>query len=231
MTDIHTHLLPEVDDGSESMEETKEMLSEMIKQGVDRVFATPHFYADNEDPEEFLERRNKAFEKVTEKVANDETLKACKVIAGAEVRYFNGIGMTDEVDELLLGDTNCMLLEMPDKRFSQNIIDDLINLRQRRIHPIIAHLNRYNEFNDDEFIYFCNMQAMPIQLNTECIIDRSQRRRALELIAEGSVQFLATDCHGLRHRRPNLKEALDIVRNHTSDALVEEFLYRGTTIL
>lgn len=225
MIDIHTHILPKIDDGSESIEETSQILSNMKMQGVTRVFATPHFYADNEDPIEFLERRKESYDSIK------DSLEDYDLVLGAEVHYFNGIGVCNEIEKLLLGENRYLLLEMPNKRFSQNIIDDLMNLRQSGIRPIIAHLNRYKEFKDDEFIFFCNMQGIPIQLNTECIIDRFQRKRAIQLIEEQRVQFLATDCHGIKHRRPNLKEAFDIVRQYTNDSIVDEFIENEVRII
>ena len=55
MIDFHTHILPEMDDGSESVEESIQMLELSAGQGVKWMVATPHFYADREDPKTFLE--------------------------------------------------------------------------------------------------------------------------------------------------------------------------------
>ena len=57
MIDFHTHILPRMDDGSRSVEESLEMLDSMRQQGVKTVFATPHFYANDESVDSFLERR------------------------------------------------------------------------------------------------------------------------------------------------------------------------------
>lgn len=62
MIDFHTHILPGVDDGAENIETALAMLREEAVQGVNQVFATPHFYADEETPEAFLERRRASFE-------------------------------------------------------------------------------------------------------------------------------------------------------------------------
>jgi len=212
-----------MDDGSDSTGETLEILRIMKNQGVDTVVATPHFYAENEDPEEFLTRREKSLESLMEQSANSGTLDR-KILNGAEVHYFNGCGRTREMDNLLIEGTKLLLLEMPFKHFSMNIIDDIMALRQRGIRPVIAHLNRYKTFDDDEFIDFCNEEGILIQLNTECIIERPMRRRSIGLLADERVQFIGTDCHGLLHRKPNKAEALNIIADMLSPRFVQDFI-------
>ena len=60
MLDFHTHILPALDDGSESINMSLKMLQESWKQGVDGLVLTPHFYADSDTPQHFLQRRAKA---------------------------------------------------------------------------------------------------------------------------------------------------------------------------
>lgn len=215
--DIHTHLIPGIDDGCESLEETKKVCEMMRSQGVNRIIATPHFYADSSDPKEFLIKRNEAFRSM------GDLVREYNIRKGAEVRYFTGIGRADGIELLKIDRSDFMMLELADKRVNEIVIDDLMELRFRNIRPIIAHLNRYSEFNNDRFIEFCNMNGIPIQLNTECLFSFFQRRRALKLIAAGAVQFIATDCHDSERRKPNLKEAFDVIRAHLGDDVAEEF--------
>ena len=60
IVDFHSHVLPGIDDGSRSVEESLVMLKRMQDQGIAAVVATPHFYASHHFPEEFLERRERA---------------------------------------------------------------------------------------------------------------------------------------------------------------------------
>jgi len=223
--DIHTHLLPKIDDGSGSTQETLELLGIMKNQGVDHVYMTPHFYADDEDPEHFLRRRERAFEAIKDNIAE------YKVSLGAEVRYFSGIGRTDQLKDLMLEGTKCLLLELPDRGASRYLIDDLMNIRGRDIHPILAHLNRYPEFVEDRFIDFCMSQDIYIQLNTESVMDRRTRKRAIELMSEGRAQFIATDCHDAKHRRPDLAEAVDVLKRYMTEEKLQRFFDREERIL
>lgn len=217
LIDIHTHLMPGIDDGCETPEETKKVCEIMQLQGVDRIIATPHFYADSSDPEDFIIRRDRAFKSMGDLVQKYNIRK------GAEVRYFTGIGMADGIDLLKIEGSDFMLLELADRKVNGIVIDDLLQLRNRNIRPIIAHLNRYSDYYNDSFIEFCNINSIPIQLNTECLFRFFPRRRALRLIMAEAVQFIATDCHDSERRRPDLKEAFDVIRKHLGDDIAEEF--------
>jgi len=247
MIDIHTHILPNMDDGSVGADETRAMLRAMHSQGVTRIAATPHFYADSDDPLRFIARRDKAFDELGRAtagaVSNQEKKPAdgvsspanepsemtssesipIEIIPGAEVRYFTGCGRTKELDMLRIGDSGLLLLELPDTHFPMSIIDDLGALLERGIRPVIAHLNRCRVFDDDEFIEFCNEEGVLIQLNTECIIERHKRRRSMELIADRRVQFLGTDCHHAEIREPNKAAALKIIAGKLGEEFIKDF--------
>ena len=75
MTDFHSHILPGMDDGSRNVEESVKILKMMAEQGIERVAATPHFYASQsgESPDEFLIRRNTAEQILRERIENELT--------------------------------------------------------------------------------------------------------------------------------------------------------------
>ena len=66
MIDWHTHILPEMDDGSRSVEESKQMLQALHEQEIDCVIATPHFLANREPVEHFLARREQAYRQLSQ---------------------------------------------------------------------------------------------------------------------------------------------------------------------
>ena len=65
MTDLHTHILPGMDDGAKTVEQSLQMLQMQLEQCVDTVVLTPHFYRERETVEEFLSRRGKAMAQLT----------------------------------------------------------------------------------------------------------------------------------------------------------------------
>ncbi|MBR6529107.1 MAG: capsular polysaccharide biosynthesis protein, partial [Firmicutes bacterium] len=89
--DFHSHLLPCVDHGSQSIEESIEMLRIMKSQGIDAVVATPHFYADEEFPEEFLKRRKVGAENLMKAIEGLAGEDFPHIYLGAEVAYYRGM--------------------------------------------------------------------------------------------------------------------------------------------
>ena len=112
MIDFHSHILPGIDDGSENVETSLQMIAALKEQGVDTICATSHFYATERTPQRFLFRREEAFEALKASLPAD----APKILLGAEVLYFPGIAHMEELPELCLEGTNLLLLEMPFER-------------------------------------------------------------------------------------------------------------------
>lgn len=125
MIDFHTHILPGIDDGSRSADESIQMLRAMPE--VTHVVATPHFYAWENTPERFLRRRTAAWEQLRERL--DDT--APDIRLGAEVCYFEGICRSDELHSLCIEGTNVLLLEMPFEKWSSRALHDLLELGHR----------------------------------------------------------------------------------------------------
>ena len=87
MIDFHSHILPLMDDGSRSVEESCKMLEELSSQGVTKVAATPHFSANNETVEKFLERRKSSFGMLKEGLT-DNMPPRCQLHQREGKRYF-----------------------------------------------------------------------------------------------------------------------------------------------
>ena len=111
MIDFHSHILPEMDDGAESLETSLAMLRESKRQGVDVICSTSHFYADEEDPHSFLSRRGTAYLRLCSAMGDSPDYP--KIVLGAEVLYFPGISVADEIKALRLMGTPFLLIEPP----------------------------------------------------------------------------------------------------------------------
>ena len=102
MIDFHAHILPRIDDGSQSVEESIELLRMLAKQDVTHVVATPHYDATRESPEQFLERRQRSYETLKAALPEEGIPEIC---LGAEVMYFPGIGGIEALPSLCLSRT------------------------------------------------------------------------------------------------------------------------------
>ena len=196
MIDLHSHILPQMDDGSQSVEESQKMLSQLLSQGVTEVFATPHFYAHRETPESFLARRTEAL------AALGET--HLPVHPGAEVAYFSDMHKSSDLTRLQLGNTGLILIEMPVKPWSTKVIHDIcsISLHQGLI-PVLAHVDRYRKAG--QFPAWCDLLAendVLFQCNAEVFgsfLGRAWARKNRALI-----HFLGSDCHNCQTRPPKM---------------------------
>ena len=140
MLDIHSHILPKMDDGSKSVEMSLEMLRSSKEQGVTTMVSTSHFYADREDPETFLRRRNHAIKKI----ASQAEELGIKLYYGAEVLYFPGIAQSESVRELAIEGTSLILIEMPFVSWSERIFDELLSFQYSSgLQIVLAHIERY----------------------------------------------------------------------------------------
>lgn len=209
MTDFHAHLLPALDDGSDSLETSLAMLEIWRSQGIDRVCATPHFYAERTTPEKFLRRRREALEALRAAMGTAEGSPA--LLCGAEVRFFDGISGAEALPSLCLEGTDLLLLEMPFTRWTERMLMEVGELRQRGVRPVAAHLERYLDLNPRQTIRrFLQMDVL-IQCNAEFFLSRRTAGKALRMLREEKIHFLGSDAHNLRSRAPNLGPALALI--------------------
>ena len=212
MIDFHSHILPEMDDGAEDLETSLEMLRESRRQGVDIICSTSHFYADEEDPESFLTRRSDAYERLQEAVGNSEEYP--KILLGAEILYFPGISVSEEMMLLRLAGTPFLLIEPPMIPWSKTMLDEVEQCGESlRCIPVIAHIDRYmRAFRDYTLFERVKNRPVLIQVNASFFLHRDTTEFALQCLREERFQFIGSDCHDLYSRRPNMGDAVDVIR-------------------
>lgn len=228
MTDLHTHILPGMDDGARDADESIVMLRQERAQGVDTVVLTPHFYRDRETPDQFLQRRAKAFEELTLRLRElppEEQQTLPRLILGAEVAWNHALLDCEKISELCIGQTKNLLLEMPFIPWSDHTIHLIYNLMgQTGITPVIAHLERYLKSQYLGRVRQVLEMGVPIQISADILQYPLARRKVMKLLRREQVHLLASDCHNAIARTPNLKEAMDIVRRKQGDQRAEELV-------
>ncbi len=218
MIDLHTHILPCMDDGSASVQQSLQMLSSAFAQGVCHIAATPHFYAHRENPEQFLRRREHAYRQLMRAMQQEEGPFPA-IYRGAEVRYYEGISQSERIARLQIEGMHLFLLEMPFAAWSERTFWELRNLQQRLGIPIVlAHIERYLQFQSTACLWRRLEEAgVLVQSNARFFLDKGSRRRALKLFEAGRIHFLASDCHDCAVRPPNLGEAVSLL-SHYADS-------------
>ena len=208
MIDIHSHILPGMDDGSSSLEESLSMARESARQGVRLLAATPHFYATQEDPNSFLRRREKSLAWLES--AWQDSFPT--LLVGAEVRYFDGISRVEKIAHLTLDHTRILLLEMPFTSWSGRMVDEVLELqRSRGLQVLLAHVERYLKDQNGQVWETFRQNGVWMQCNANFFLRWQTKRKAQALFKKGEIQMLGSDTHNMTTRPPNLalaREAL-----------------------
>ncbi len=208
LLDAHTHILPDMDDGSEDVAESLELIRLSFEKGVKTIFMTPHFYPGNESPEQFLARRDTAISKLTKALEGKSGVPEIRF--GAEVEFFQGISRVEEIERLCIGETGILLVEMPFTKWNGRMLDELYALRDYHgITPMIAHVDRYLDFGNEENVDELIDNGILIQANASFFLKGFGSRKAMRMLKKGKIHFIGSDCHNLRSRRPNLFEACE----------------------
>lgn len=217
VVDFHTHILPGVDDGSASLEESIGLLRMEKEQGISCVVATPHFYANHDTPERFLERRALAEQSLREEMQKHKDLPELKI--GAEVYFFKGISASDAISELTIDSGRCILVEMPVSPWTDFMYRELEDLYVKRgILPIVAHVDRYiSRFHTYGIPKRLSELPVLVQANAEFFLQRSTASMAMRMLKKDGIHLLGSDCHNLKSRKPDLGEAVALIRKRLGD--------------
>ena len=229
VTDWHTHILPGLDDGSRDPEESIAMLQSSAAQGVSAVVLTPHFYPQNESPGRFLERREAARFRLEKAIAEQagEGIGLPVRVLGVEVYYFDELGGLDAEDlsALCIGDTRILMVEMPMDPWDHRVFACLEKLiYQRKIQPLIAHIDRYYKaVKDKEVLDALIGEGLLVQLNASAFQGQFSRRKALRWIQDGRIHLIGSDCHSMRDRKPELSGAIEVIRKQFGEEALARY--------
>jgi protein-tyrosine phosphatase len=214
MTDYHCHFLPRIDDGAKDSEMSLHMLEMLRQQGVDRVIATPHFYAHREKSvARFIEKRKMSYERIISSAPD------MKILTGAEVAIEYGIHELKDIEKLAIQGTDLILLEPPYSGFSDFVTEEINNISSEYgLTPVIAHIHRYlSLYSFSQVKELLNTKAI-FQINVEAFNSFKEKRFAKRLINEGCRFVFGSDSHNCTVRRPNF----DILKKKVKPELIEK---------
>lgn len=233
IADIHMHVIPNVDDGSESIEMSMEMLRSSYIQGVRKVFCTSHggvFYDDDRDV------AKKYYEELIEKCAVE--MPDMKLYFGAEVRM-----LPDEMDAIMqmledktmptLAGTNYVLAEYIDGFFItyEDILSSIKRLKEAGYIPIIAHVERYyTVIPDIKAAKKLHDEGCYFQINAYSIVEDSDPeviKRTKELLDAGLVDFIGSDAHRTYHRPPMVIMGIKHLYKNYDKEYVDKIVFRN----
>lgn len=228
MIDWHCHVLPGIDDGSRDVAESVALIGMQASQGVTTVIATPHFYANDETIDSFLNRRQRALERLRAELP--EGLPEIKL--GAEVRYYPGIGRMADLKALRIEGSKLLLLEMPMTGWTESMVRELTELSgKNNIQIVLAHIERYLSLQKQAVWERIYESGILTQVNASFFTAFASRRKAISLLKEGRIHFMGSDCHNLTSRPPQIGRAFEMIQKKLGDEYLSQMNEYGYSIL
>ena len=185
--DFHSHILPGVDHGSDSIAVSRRQIILASRFGIDRIVATSHFYPHSRSATSFLERRERAFVDLKNAVGDTDV----KLALGAEVLMCNSIENLPYISELCIQGTKTMLLELPFSDFQSSYCHSIYNLCSSGYTVVMAHAERY----DKSWINEALEAGARLQLNAEAF-SPFKIKRIVPWLESGDVVAIGSDIHG-----------------------------------
>lgn len=222
--DMHTHILPEFDDGAKTVEESLTLLESLKKQGITNVCLTPHFYTNEISLEDFLEARKVAFEKFKPSIPEDMS-----IVLGTEVYITRFLFSNKDLSQITYGKSKYILTEFGyTSKFSEKTMNYLYQLRDNYgLLPIMPHVERYPTLMENpKLIEELQDMGVIIQTNIQNYSKKAplfRKRKLLKYINEGLIDILGSDTHAMDHNSPEVfSEAVEcIVQKCGQDTLDE----------
>lgn len=224
MVDFHTHILPEMDDGAEDLPESKKMLEMFIRQGVDTICLTPHFYSYKENLETFLERRKKSFAAIE---PYQKELGVHFALA-SETFFSDYLFHLEDISPLCMKDSSgrrYLLTELPfASSFSERTLDRISRLIDTySVCPVLAHIERYPKLiNHKKLIGRLIDMGCLMQINLSAFQKGFfLKRKLLGYIRNDLIHVVGTDAHHVQQRAPNYLDGIAAIRKSLDDGAVD----------
>ena len=226
--DFHTHILPEMDDGSISVEMSKQMIQTLRRQGVFCIVLTPHFYPLSDNHKHFMAKRKARMELLKSNFQQEIPL----LLTGAEVQYFEGITAMRDLPQMRIEKSPALMIEMPMCKWSGRIISDIKELYSSREYQVIlAHAERYLPFGNLSSIRELVECGVKIQISAGAFTGVFKSRQVLKMLDDGLVHILGSDCHNMTSRPPNLSQAYEFIEGKRGKGAVQKIMNHGIQLL
>lgn len=210
MIDMHAHVLPNIDDGARSVDETFELIREAKNAGFEGIVLTSHYM------ENYYETNAKEREVLLDII--NKNLKEEKI--DIDLYLGNEIYITDNIIKLLeekkactINDTSYVLFEMPLNIEPLNLYDVVYEMLQNKMVPILAHPERYSFIQKEpELVYELIEKGVLMQANYGSIIGQYGKKAKLivkKFLENNMIHFLGSDVHRKNSIYPRIHQILE----------------------
>lgn len=198
-TDIHSHLIPGIDDGSPDMEYSIKLVKKFVELGYNKIVTTPHIMCDyyNNTPDKIL----KGLDELREELQKQNV--KIDISAAAEYNLDDGLQVLIDKKEILTFGDNHVLFELPFLQEPRNLQEIIFNFQMAGYKPILAHPERYS-FWYDSFERYDELKSRGVllQMNLLSLTNHysPQTKKVAEKMVDANlVDAVGTDCHRIEH--------------------------------
>lgn len=209
MIDIHCHILPKVDDGPDSVEESMEILKEMQRQGVICVIVTPHYRVEMFEPS--MKRVLYSYKYMR------EAAREIGITLRLGCEYYRNENILENLDHrrrLTMAGSDYVLVEFSTNDMFATIRNYIYELVTHGYKPIVAHAERYFCCQKLENLQELKELGAFIQVNAGSVLGEAGwkvKKFCLALMKNDVVDFIASDTHNTDERKPNLEKCASYV--------------------
>lgn len=222
--DIHSHILPGVDDGAADWEESRKMLEIAYENGIRTIIATPHFSRRIK-----LEYLGELAEKLGEKARQIDS--GFQIYLGQEIMYFDSLAeYLKQGDALTLAGTKYVLIEFMPSVSYNNMFQWIRKIQMAGYLPVIAHVERYHVLREEKRFHELKSTGCCLQVNYSSLegtfLDVHTRWSRNKILGN-HIHFLGTDMHHSARRSPAIKKSLKWLERNTNKELQEALTSRN----
>lgn len=220
--DIHSHLIPSIDDGSKDMEDSINMITQLHELGYKKIITTPHIMSDGyrNTPEIILG----GLEKVKKELAKNNVNVAMEAAAEYYIDY--DFERKLDTEKLLTFGNNYLLFEISYMNPPDNLHHVIFKMQTMGYKPVLAHPERYNFWHREFEKYEAFVdKGVLLQMNINSLTGYysiSTKKIAEQMIDKNMISFLGTDCHHVGH--------INLMKDVVYEPYLEKLVESGTLL-
>ena len=221
--DLHTHILPGIDDGAPNADVSLALLREEAKQGINQIVFTPHFDPLSDNIEDFLKRREDAWKVLQTKLSGTDVDNRIDFRKGAEIRYTPALTGLAGLSSLCITGTKVLLIEFSPRHYPEFIEDVIYRLQLQGFVILLAHVERFPWLRKDtELLYRLVCSGVYSQFNSDAILKDSEKFSFIQnMLKCGLVHGIGSDTHNIEERPPSIQKAESLLAKKTSPEMIQ----------
>lgn len=220
--DVHSHLIPGIDDGAQTMEDSITLITQLQELGYKKLITTPHIYID------YYKNTPEIIQNGLKDLKQELVKQGISIQIEAAAEYFLDQYFLDllEKDPLLTFGENYLLFEQPFLAETPYLSEAIFQIQLKGLKPVLAHVERYNFWhgNYDKF-HEWKEKGVLFQLNINSLSGAygpTTKLAAEYMINHNLYDFLGSDCHNERH--------IDIMKESATQASIHKLVQSGTLL-